>query len=552
MNYLCGLHIICNKEGLSWKNRIDYAFEDGVFYPQKITQRAFEKSSRFFLDPVNTVAEAVASRVGQGKQPWLDVHIDQETGEVEKLDKLDQVRILELSPDPDSENPLIMHRTLRLYRIEIQEREDIEDFFTRMWEANQSLSYYEMDQDVLRFLCHYKPTATLIDEVTLSFDHQEYDFTVRLKQAGADPRQLKKSEALAFTTLFPVGGWVGSGNGHSKYFKQASSMLRTTSWRMVISLLYRSPSLRQCWRECGSLKPIEFIIADHANQELLTSGDGPAKVLGISKTAFKIITGVTANNPTLNSYTVFKTLSNAARKISRHYNDQITENFLLSLSKYLNQEDKDQSDLLCATDVIANIFIDRGGPKGKNYSVDKLLAYITHDVDVYQAITSPQNAVDLLCDYYRSQDIMGTKIKDYFPRSLKLAHDVAARNAKIVKTQEFTAYFAKTVSNASYQNRTYQDKEYSVFAPACVEDLVQEGALQHHCVGTYVNDVADGNTCIYFMRRTDAPNVPVITLEVNPETDQLVQYRGSCNRSATAEEMKWIRKWCRIKKLGIH
>ena len=53
------------------------------------------------------------------------------------------------------------------------------------------------------------------------------------------------------------------------------------------------------------------------------------------------------------------------------------------------------------------------------------------------------------------------------------------------------------------------------------------------------------------MRRTDDPDTPVITLDVDPKERSLVQYRGFANRSPDEDEMKFIKKWAKKKGLKV-
>lgn len=45
------------------------------------------------------------------------------------------------------------------------------------------------------------------------------------------------------------------------------------------------------------------------------------------------------------------------------------------------------------------------------------------------------------------------------------------------------------------------------------EELIEEGKTLHHCVGTYVDRVARGETTILFVRKEEAPEVPFYTME---------------------------------------
>lgn len=65
-------------------------------------------------------------------------------------------------------------------------------------------------------------------------------------------------------------------------------------------------------------------------------------------------------------------------------------------------------------------------------------------------------------------------------------------------------------------------------------DLNRESAGLNHCVRTYGDRIAQGESLIYFIRKTDAPDVPYYTLEITPD-GRIVQCRGRGNCSMTPE-----------------
>lgn len=56
-------------------------------------------------------------------------------------------------------------------------------------------------------------------------------------------------------------------------------------------------------------------------------------------------------------------------------------------------------------------------------------------------------------------------------------------------------------------------KGFLVYVPESVEDLKNEGAKLHNCIGTYVDRVADGNTLLFFIRRLNDKDAPFVAME---------------------------------------
>ena len=75
------------------------------------------------------------------------------------------------------------------------------------------------------------------------------------------------------------------------------------------------------------------------------------------------------------------------------------------------------------------------------------------------------------------------------------------------------------------------------------EELMDEGAALHHCVGEYGEIVASGRSCIFFIRRADAPEKPWYTLQVELKTLKEIQNHGLWNYGATKEVQEFVNRW---------
>ena len=71
---------------------------------------------------------------------------------------------------------------------------------------------------------------------------------------------------------------------------------------------------------------------------------------------------------------------------------------------------------------------------------------------------------------------------------------------------------------------------------------MKEGQSLHHCVGTYTERVANGETNILFMRSVKNPDKPLYTIEVKKGV--LIQVRGYQNGSIKEKSEKaFFTKW---------
>ena len=76
--------------------------------------------------------------------------------------------------------------------------------------------------------------------------------------------------------------------------------------------------------------------------------------------------------------------------------------------------------------------------------------------------------------------------------------------------------------------------DYTIVVPSRGQDLLDEGNNMHHCVGSYVGRVVEGETHIVFVRRKDNPNKCYITAQVSL-TGELQQYYLAYDQRITTE-----------------
>lgn len=141
----------------------------------------------------------------------------------------------------------------------------------------------------------------------------------------------------------------------------------------------------------------------------------------------------------------------------------------------------------------------------------------------------------------------------YLPKNFKKVHDrtykeyqamkdkkeAAIRKRKEAlakKEMEKTKAYLKDILSAN----TGSDNAFSIkgkglvlVVPKDAQDIKREGEILHHCVGTYVEKVAKGETSIFFVRKEKEPDKPYYTMEWKDE--QVYQCRGLRNASMTPE-----------------
>ena len=135
----------------------------------------------------------------------------------------------------------------------------------------------------------------------------------------------------------------------------------------------------------------------------------------------------------------------------------------------------------------------------------------------------------------------------YFPKNFKKVHDRTAAEYQAVQDKKAAekkrreeerikreAEVMKKLLEEMFKENAGIDNAFLIKGkglilrvPRDTQEIKNEGAALHHCVGTYVDRVAKGQTHIFFVRRVEEPDTPYFTMEYN--NGRVIQCRGSHN-----------------------
>lgn len=187
----------------------------------------------------------------------------------------------------------------------------------------------------------------------------------------------------------------------------------------------------------------------------------------------------------------------------------------------------------------------------KNYglSINRICDYM--ESCYYNQCIPAESAIKIWRDYLRMAKFLKYNLKkssDCMPGSLKKEHDRASFAYEAVQQEVARKQFVERAEENSVY--AYKDREFAVIVPALPEDVVAEGVALKHCVGSYVEAIAEGRSVICFVRRQEDPEKPYFTLEI--VRDSISQLRGFDNKLPDEKELKdFIRKFAAKKKLSI-
>lgn len=184
----------------------------------------------------------------------------------------------------------------------------------------------------------------------------------------------------------------------------------------------------------------------------------------------------------------------------------------------------------------------------KQYNIPEktLIRYIYFECDVSQGL-STRDAIDQYEDYIRMTVEMGYERFDRYPKFLRTAHDIAARNYRIkLDEEQLKEWDERLEGNKKFESVV---GDYKVFPPEKPEDLVREGNVLGHCVGSYVDKVRKGISTILFLRERQDLECPLVTIEVRDK--RIVQARGKMNNPPTQDQKQAVKKFAKKFDLAV-
>lgn len=144
-------------------------------------------------------------------------------------------------------------------------------------------------------------------------------------------------------------------------------------------------------------------------------------------------------------------------------------------------------------------------------------------------------------DYQNMLERLGVDFKGDFrimPKNFKQAHSDAIDAYNNMKDEIKKQGYHKRLQKLLGLEQTIGN--YTFVLPKELQELKEEGKNLRHCVGTYADSVACGETVIVFVRQKEKVDNPLYTLEISD--GKIVQLRGMRNRDADADAWEASKK----------
>lgn len=172
-----------------------------------------------------------------------------------------------------------------------------------------------------------------------------------------------------------------------------------------------------------------------------------------------------------------------------------------------------------------------------NYNPKSLLMYIDSLI-TYEAIDNIIYIARELYDYVRMMSRISNKF-DKYPRNFLTTHKIACRNYNRLKEQFKEDEFKNRI------DKRYECSfgKYTFIYPNSTQDIKDEAVQQNNCVASYIENVINGTCHILFLRKRNQKYKSLVTIEIDPVRNIIVQAKGKFNRDVTEEENKVIEAW---------
>ena len=218
------------------------------------------------------------------------------------------------------------------------------------------------------------------------------------------------------------------------------------------------------------------------------------------------------------------------------------------LSNFEQFAGRDMSELICYLEKIRRYSVSH-----PDSNIDRELVDYAHMIDKANAYNEflKENG----CEYH---------IYERFPKpsALHFLHDKAARDYRYYQQLQDSERLklqnkriAEFTESEDYSRNLFESGDYCIIPVKTAEDLINEGRYLSHCVGSYVERVAERKSFIYFVRKKAEIDTPFFTVELiknlNKKMDmtQCFTFHDSIDKSESCRN--FLKKWGKEREINI-
>lgn len=182
--------------------------------------------------------------------------------------------------------------------------------------------------------------------------------------------------------------------------------------------------------------------------------------------------------------------------------------------------------------------------KGYGVCSEETLKYILRQQQKKKRYYSIRGVLIDWIDYLQDCGKIGLNLEDTAvlkPHDLQQAHQNIITQLKIKADEELDKQIAQLKEERKQYNFTAGGFLAKVAESS--SELIAEGKVLHHCVGTYADRHAKGKCTIILIRRLEEPEVPFYTMELVGPEKRIIQVRGNHNCGMTQEVEAFVESY---------
>ena len=174
--------------------------------------------------------------------------------------------------------------------------------------------------------------------------------------------------------------------------------------------------------------------------------------------------------------------------------------------------------------------------KGTEINRDRLIDYLEEKKIDYILYNDYLKAIKAL-----NIDLEDTK--NVYPKNFRAMHDIRTSQHQAKIDNELQEKFNKAISKNKWVE--CEGDTYVIVLPKTIADLRREGSVLKHCVGKmgYDSKMANGTSLICFCRKTESPEEPFVTIELDGKTKKVKQRYGKLNSNPPEDVIEFIKEW---------
>lgn len=182
--------------------------------------------------------------------------------------------------------------------------------------------------------------------------------------------------------------------------------------------------------------------------------------------------------------------------------------------------------------------------KGYGVCSEETLKYILRQQQKKKRYYSIRGVLIDWIDYLQDCGKLGLNLEDTAvlkPHDLQRAHQNIITQLKIKADEELDKQMAKLKEERKRYN--FAAGGFIAKVAESSSELIVEGKVLHHCVGTYADRHAKGKCTIILIRRLEEPEVPFYTMELVGPEKRIIQVRGNHNCGMTQEVEAFVESY---------